>query len=45
MASQTEIGHKSEIADRDDQNARIQAERRVLEERLSNAQLEVSVVW
>ena len=41
MASQTEVAHKSEIADKDDQIAKTHSDMRVLEERLANAQMQV----
>ena len=41
MTSQTEVAHKSEIADKDDQIAKIHSDMRVLEERLANAQMQV----
>ena len=41
MASQTEVAHKSEIADKDDQIAKTNSDVRVLEERLANAQMQV----
>ena len=45
MASQTEVAHKSEIADKDDQIAKIHSDMRVLEERLANAQMQVLWVF
>ena len=45
MASQTEVAHKSEIADKDDQIAKIHSDMRVLEERLANAQMQVLLMF
>ena len=45
MASQIDIGHKSEIADKDDHIAKVQSDMRVLEERLTNAQIQVGKIY
>ena len=44
MVSQMEVGHKSEMADKDEHIAKIQSDVRVLEERLTNSQIQVGPV-
>lgn len=41
-ASQAEITHKSEVTEKDDIIAKVQSDLRVMEERLTNAQNQVS---
>ena len=45
MASQSEIVHKSDIADRDETIAKLQSDLRVIEEKLANTQSQVCFIY